>query len=52
MKRWTCDGEQTSGCHFSPEKLTIAQLLLDRLNVDQIEEIASAQVSEGGGFKA
>jgi D-citramalate synthase len=41
------DGEQTSGVSFSAaEKLTIAQLLLDELNVDRIE-IASARVSEG-----
>ncbi len=41
------DGEQMSGISFSAsEKLTIAQLLLDELNVDRIE-IASARVSEG-----
>ncbi len=41
------DGEQTSGVSFSaPEKLTIAKLLLEELNVDRIE-IASARVSEG-----
>ena len=41
------DGEQTSGVSFSAaEKLTIAQLLLEELNVDRIE-IASARVSEG-----
>ncbi len=41
------DGEQTSGVSFSAsEKLTIAKLLLDELNVDRIE-IASARVSEG-----
>jgi D-citramalate synthase len=34
------DGEQTSGVSFV-EKLTIAQLLLEELNVDRIE-IASA----------
>lgn len=41
------DGEQTSGVSFSPkEKLSIAKLLLEDLNVDRIE-IASARVSEG-----
>lgn len=41
------DGEQTSGVSFSAsEKLTLAKLLLDELNVDRIE-IASARVSEG-----
>ena len=41
------DGEQTSGVSFSvSEKLTIAKLLLEELNVDRIE-IASARVSEG-----
>ncbi|RXP44973.1 2-isopropylmalate synthase [Lutibacter sp. HS1-25] len=41
------DGEQTSGVSFpSVEKLTIAKLLLDELNVDRIE-VASARVSEG-----
>lgn len=41
------DGEQTSGVSFSSsEKLTIAKLLLEELNVDRIE-IASAKVSEG-----
>jgi D-citramalate synthase len=41
------DGEQTSGVSFSAaEKLTIAQLLLEELNLDRIE-IASARVSEG-----
>lgn len=41
------DGEQTSGVSFSsPEKLTIAKLLLDELHIDRIE-IASARVSEG-----
>lgn len=41
------DGEQTSGVSFSAsEKLTIAKLLLEELNVDRIE-IASARVSEG-----
>lgn len=41
------DGEQTSGVSFSvSEKLTIAKLLLEELNVDRIE-IASARVSKG-----
>ncbi len=41
------DGEQTSGVSFpSAEKLTIAKLLLEELNVDRIE-VASARVSEG-----
>ncbi|MDR0427135.1 MAG: 2-isopropylmalate synthase [Dysgonamonadaceae bacterium] len=41
------DGEQTSGVSFaSSEKLHIARLLLEDLNVDRIE-IASAKVSEG-----
>ena len=41
------DGEQTSGVSFSAsEKLTLAKLLLEELNVDRIE-IASARVSEG-----
>ncbi len=41
------DGEQTSGVSFSSsEKLTLAKLLLDELNVDRIE-VASARVSEG-----
>jgi D-citramalate synthase len=41
------DGEQTSGVSFpSVEKLTIAKLLLEELNVDRIE-VASARVSEG-----
>lgn len=41
------DGEQTSGVSFTAsEKLTLAKLLLDELNVDRIE-IASARVSEG-----
>ena len=41
------DGEQTSGVSFTTrEKLSIARLLLDELNVDRIE-IASARVSEG-----
>lgn len=41
------DGEQTSGVSFSAsEKLTLAKLLLEELEVDRIE-IASARVSEG-----
>jgi len=41
------DGEQTNGVSFtSSEKLTIAKLLLEELNVDRIE-IASTRVSEG-----
>lgn len=41
------DGEQMSGISFSSsEKLTIAQLLLEELNVDRIE-VASTRVSEG-----
>ena len=41
------DGEQTSGVSYSPnEKLTIAKLLLEELNVDRIE-VASARVSDG-----
>lgn len=41
------DGEQTSGVSFSGhEKLNIARLLLEKLNVDRIE-VASARVSEG-----
>lgn len=41
------DGEQTSGVSFVPhEKLMIARLLLDELNVDRLE-IASARVSDG-----
>ncbi|QLG46867.1 alpha-isopropylmalate synthase regulatory domain-containing protein [Costertonia aggregata] len=41
------DGEQTSGVSFSAsEKLTLAKLLLDELQVDRIE-VASARVSEG-----
>lgn len=41
------DGEQTSGVSFaSSEKLHIAKLLLEDLNVDRLE-IASAKVSEG-----
>jgi D-citramalate synthase len=41
------DGEQTSGVSFSAsEKLTLAKLLIEELNVDRIE-IASARVSKG-----
>jgi len=41
------DGEQTSGVSFNPaEKLNIARLLLDELQVDRIE-VASARVSQG-----
>ena len=41
------DGEQTSGVSFMPhEKLLIARLLLQDLNVNRIE-VASARVSEG-----
>jgi len=41
------DGEQTSGVSFaSSEKLHIAYLLIENLNVDRLE-IASARVSEG-----
>ena len=41
------DGEQTSGVSFMPhEKLLIARLLLQKLNVDRIE-VASARVSDG-----
>ncbi|SEM42135.1 D-citramalate synthase [bacterium A37T11] len=41
------DGEQTSGVSFSvSEKLTIARLLLEELQVDRVE-VASARVSEG-----
>jgi D-citramalate synthase len=41
------DGEQTSGVSFTEhEKLNIAKLLLEELQVDRIE-IASARVSEG-----
>src|SRR6056300_201312 len=41
------DGEQTSGVSFSAkEKLTLAKLLLDEIQVDRIE-VASARVSEG-----
>ena len=41
------DGEQTSGVSFTDsEKLHIAKLLLEELNVDRVE-VASAYVSEG-----
>ncbi len=41
------DGEQTSGVSFSSsEKLTLAKLLLEELQVDRIE-VASARVSDG-----
>ena len=41
------DGEQTSGVTFTEtEKLNIAKLLLEDLNIDRIE-VASARVSEG-----
>lgn len=41
------DGEQTSGVSFVPhEKLMIARLLLEDLNVDRVE-VASARVSDG-----
>ena len=41
------DGEQTSGVSFLPhEKLMMARMLLNDLNVDRIE-VASARVSEG-----
>lgn len=41
------DGEQTSNVAFSPsEKMQIARILLEKVNVDRIE-IASALVSEG-----
>lgn len=41
------DGEQTSGVSFVPhEKLMIARMLLEHVNVDRIE-IGSARVSEG-----
>lgn len=41
------DGEQTCGVSFSPsEKLTLAGLLLEELQVDRIE-VASARVSDG-----
>ncbi|MDP4204839.1 MAG: alpha-isopropylmalate synthase regulatory domain-containing protein [Bacteroidota bacterium] len=41
------DGEQTSGVSFTDtEKLTLAKMLLEELNVNRIE-IASARVSDG-----
>ena len=41
------DGEQTSGVSFLPhEKLMVARMLLNEVNVDRIE-VASARVSEG-----
>jgi D-citramalate synthase len=41
------DGEQTSGVSFnSREKLNIARILLEEVNVDRLE-VASARVSEG-----
>ena len=41
------DGEQTNGVSFVPhEKLLVARMLLQQLNVDRIE-VASARVSEG-----
>ncbi|MBT0811130.1 2-isopropylmalate synthase [Litoribacter ruber] len=41
------DGEQTSGVSFLPaEKLQVAKLLLEELQVDRIE-VASARVSDG-----
>lgn len=41
------DGEQTNGVSFLPhEKLIIARMLLNELNVDRIE-VASARVSDG-----
>ena len=41
------DGEQTSGVSFVPhEKLMIARLLLEELQVDRVE-VASARVSDG-----
>ena len=41
------DGEQTNGVSFLPhEKLKIAKMLLDDINVDRVE-VASARVSDG-----
>src|SRR5690606_2411973 len=41
------DGEQTSGVSYSPtEKLNIAKMLLEEVQVDRIE-IASARISDG-----
>ncbi|MCH2216362.1 MAG: 2-isopropylmalate synthase, partial [Flavobacteriales bacterium] len=41
------DGEQTAGISFKPsEKLTLAKILLDELNIDRLE-VASALVSVG-----
>ena len=41
------DGEQTNGVSFVPhEKLLIARMLLQQVNVDRVE-VASARVSEG-----
>ena len=41
------DGEQTNGVSFVPhEKLIVARMLLQDLNVDRIE-VASARVSDG-----
>ena len=41
------DGEQTNGVSFLPhEKLMIAKMLLNDINVDRVE-VASARVSEG-----
>ena len=41
------DGEQTNGVSFVPhEKLMIARLLLEELNVDRVE-VSSARVSDG-----
>ena len=41
------DGEQTSGVSFLPhEKLMIARMLINDINVDRVE-VASARVSDG-----